>query len=634
MHYQLFLSTPTISIFTFFFISLFILPISHSQDDENFELCFSPFKCGDIENLKFPFWTEDRPQFCHQEGFNLTKCEDPQPVINIGGNEFRLIYLNNSTYTMTIARNDLWEQICPSNPITVELDNPFLRYSQTNQKSTFFYNCNSSLPPPAIKFECTQGLYSFYAADYLVERDHYEDFNLFCRSAIQVQVNQSSFTELQNEGPQSLEDWKRGFDVVYNPKEIFCQKCNSLNGKCANLTASQYPICKIPGSSFGQKRALAIGFAGAAISLLITCVITLWFRRKMPCIRTMGFLWKFTKIDQDIEAFIRNNGTLAPKRYSYSDVRKMTNSFKEKLGKGGFGSVYKGKLLDGHLVAVKVLNTSKGNGQEFINEVASISQTSHVNVVTLLGFCLEGGKRALIYEFMPNGSLERFIYKENTLKDLQRLTSEELYRIAIGIARGLEYLHRGCKTRILHFDIKPHNILLDENFCPKISDFGLAKLCTRKDSFVSMLEARGTIGYIAPEVFCRNVGSVSHKSDVYSYGMMILEMVGGRRNVEVGVCQTSEIYFPHWIYRHLEQGSIEPELLGLMTREETEIARKMILIGLWCIQTNPTDRPSISKVIEMLEGNIEVLQTPPKPYLSSSPPRSPLDKDSTPLSLP
>ncbi|XWS50755.1 hypothetical protein CRYUN_Cryun12cG0114800 [Craigia yunnanensis] len=246
MHYQLFLSTPSISIFTFFFISLFILPISHSQDDENFDPCFIPFKCGDIENLKFPFWTEDRPQFCHQEGFNLTKCEDPQPVINIGGNEFRLIYLNNSTYTMTIARNDLWEQICPSNPITVELDNPFLRYSQTNQKSTFFYNCNSSLPPPAIKFECTQGLYSFYAADYLVERDHYEDFNLFCRSAIQVQVNQSSFTELQNEGPQSLEDWKRGFDVVYNPKEIFCQKCNSLNGKCANLTASQYPICKIP----------------------------------------------------------------------------------------------------------------------------------------------------------------------------------------------------------------------------------------------------------------------------------------------------------------------------------------------------------------------------------------------------
>ncbi|KAK6276507.1 hypothetical protein POUND7_006216 [Theobroma cacao] len=136
-----------------------------------------------------------------------------------------------------------------------------------------------------------------------------------------------------------------------------------------------------------------------------------------------------------------------------------------------------------------------------------------------------------------------------------------------------------------------------------------------------MLEARGTIGYIAPEVFCRNVGGVSHKSDVYSYGMMILEMVGGRRNIDVKVSQTSEIYFPHWIYQHLDQGNIKPELLGLMTREETEIVRKMILVGLWCIQTNPLDRLSMTEVIDMLEGSIEALRIPPKPYLSS-PPRS------------
>ncbi|KAB2064155.1 hypothetical protein ES319_A09G001400v1 [Gossypium barbadense] len=344
----------------------------------------------------------------------------------------------------------------------------------------------------------------------------------------------------------------------------------------------------------------------------------------MPCIRITSFHWKSTKNDTNIEAVIRTNGTLCPKRYSYLDVKKMTNSFKEKLGKGGYGSVYKGKLLDGHLVAVKVFNTTKGNGQEFINEVASISRTSHVNIVTLLGFCLEGQKRALIYEFMPNGSLERFIYKEATMKDCQHLSLEKLFEIAIGIARGLEYLHCGCNTRILHFDIKPHNVLLDDKFFPKIADFGLAKLCTMKESIVSMLEARGTIGYIAPEVFCRNVGGVSHKSDVYSYGMVILEMVGGRKNINVGVSQTSEIYYPHWIYGYVVQGNMEPQVLGLKTIEETEITRKMILVGLWCIQTNPLDRPSMSKVIEMLEGSVEVLQIPPKPYLSS-PSRTPMD---------
>ncbi|KAI3780266.1 hypothetical protein L2E82_10239 [Cichorium intybus] len=177
----------------------------------------------------------------------------------------------------------------------------------------------------------------------------------------------------------------------------------------------------------------------------------------------------------------------------------------------------------------------------------------------------------------------------------------KLYEIGLGIARGLDYLHRGCNIRILHLDIKPQNILLDEDFCPKIADFGLAKLYSRKESIVSMLEARGTIGYIAPEVFNRNFGGVSHKSDVYSYGMLILEMVGGRKNVDVGSGHTSEIYFPDWIYERLKKD--EFLLDGLTTVEENNYARKMTIVGLWCIQTNPKQRPSIDEVIDMLEGN-------------------------------
>ena len=182
-------------------------------------------------------------------------------------------------------------------------------------------------------------------------------------------------------------------------------------------------------------------------------------------------------------------------------------------------------------MAVKVLNGLKDGGEEFINEVATISRTSHVNVVMLLGYCFEGRHRALIYEFMPNGSLDKFIY-DGKSSTYRQLGWEALDKIAVGIARGLEYLHRGCNARILHFDIKPHNILLDEDFCPKISDFGLAKLCSRKESIISLLGTRGTVGYIAPEVFCRNFGGVSHKSDVYSYGMMVLEMVGVRKNID------------------------------------------------------------------------------------------------------
>lgn len=308
--------------------------------------------------------------------------------------------------------------------------------------------------------------------------------------------------------------------------------------------------------------------------------------------------------------------SLAAKRYTYSDVKKITKSFSEKLGQGGYGTVYKGKLLSGHLIAAKVLSETKGDGEDFINEVGAIGNTSHVNIVSLRGFCVEGPKRALIYDFMPNGSLDKYLYSEK----LTRKTSlgwEKLFEIAVGIARGLEYLHRGCNTRIVHFDIKPHNILLDQDFCPKISDFGMAKLCLPKQSIISMSGARGTIGYIAPEMVSRTFGVVSSKSDVYSYGMMVLDMFGGKCRINTELdSSASEAYFPESIYQHLDNTDY---LAGYgVTSETEEVARKMMIVGFWCIQTMPRNRPTMTRVVEMLEGSINDLPIPPKPLLSSS----------------
>ncbi|CAL5445197.1 unnamed protein product [Camellia sinensis] len=440
-------------------------------------------------------------------------------------------------------------------------------------------------------------------------------------SPVVVDKPRSSFSSWSTYQKQNL-----SFESSTPWCRLLSQYGQNSNGALTSFQNSKY------GQAFvasGKKQltmnvAIVVILIVVVAAILVTCPsLIFWFTKKTSTYKSIFFWRKSTMADDNVEAFLKINGSLVPQRYSYSRIKKVTNSFQVKLGKGGYGDVYKGKLLDGRLVAVKLLNETKGsNGEEFINEVASISRTSHVNIVSLVGYCFEGHKRALIYEYMPNGSLEKFIYNNKSQKTNNDLEWKTMHKIAVGIARGLEYLHRGCTTRIFHFDIKPHNILLDEDFCPKISDFGLAKLCSKKESIVSMLHARGTIGYIAPEVFSRNFGRVSHKADIYSYGMLVLEMVHGRENIGESVEHTSDLYFPHSIYKKLEcDGDIG--LHGIESEEDEKVARKMILVGLCCIQSNPSNRPAINKVIEMLEGNLESLQIPPEPFLSS-PSRTPI----------
>ncbi|KAF7034614.1 hypothetical protein CFC21_045599 [Triticum aestivum] len=376
------------------------------------------------------------------------------------------------------------------------------------------------------------------------------------------------------------------------------------------LLTWEAPPLPLPAAAHGRrsKKLILIVSLSATISLL-TCLVWGVHRHKKKI--SLLILPKQTGNKSSMEEMLRKYGSLAPKRYKYSELKQMTSSFKDKLGEGGYGMVFRGSLQDGCAVAVKLLKVSKGNGEEFLNEAISICRTSHINIVCLLGFCLEGAKRALVYEYMANGSLEKYIYTENS--DLV-IGWDKLQQIALGIARGLEYLHQGCSTRIIHFDIKPQNILLDEDFCPKIADFGLAKLCHLKaGSILSVAEARGTIGFIAPEVFSRGFGVVSTKSDVYSYGMMLMEMVGGRINKGKGNTESSsDVYFPNRIYDSVAEQVQTCEVIC----DLEEAMRKMALVGLWCIQTNPENRPSMSKVIDMLEKSINELEMPPKPFLS------------------
>ncbi|XP_028774190.1 rust resistance kinase Lr10-like [Neltuma alba] len=292
-----------------------------------------------------------------------------------------------------------------------------------------------------------------------------------------------------------------------------------------------------------------------------------------------------------LEKFLKDYEALKPTRFSYADLKRITNNFKDKIGEGAHGSVFKGKLSNQIIVAVKLLNNSDDNGKDFINEVGTMGKIHHINVVRLLGFCADGFHSALIYDFFPNGSLQKFISspdnKENFLGWLK------LQQIALGVAKGIEYLHHDCDYQILHFDINPGNVLLDHNFTPKISDSGLAKLCSKNQTAVSITAARGTLGYIAPEVFSKNFGNVSYKSDVYGYGMLLLEIVGGRKNTHTSE-EAFQILYPKWIHNLIEGGDTN---IHIEDEDDNKIARKLAIVGLRCIQWHPISRPSMKTLI-------------------------------------
>ncbi|XP_078176569.1 rust resistance kinase Lr10-like isoform X2 [Carex rostrata] len=356
------------------------------------------------------------------------------------------------------------------------------------------------------------------------------------------------------------------------------------------------------------KKSFCRGISVGAISLLLLGVFAVFYvRRRSKQKKT---------VRQKIENFLRSYRVMNSTRYTYDDLKKITNRFKKRIGAGAFGTVYKGELPNGIPVAVKMLHRSAWGGEQFVNEVATIGRIHHVHVVRLLGFCSEGTNQALVYEFMENGSLDKYIFTSSWRS--RQFSMEEMIVVATGIAEGIEYLHQGCDQRILHFDIKPHNILLDHNLVPKISDFGLSKLCPKDQSYLTISAARGTMGYLAPEMYSRNFGAVSYKSDVYSFGMLILEMISGRKNIDPlreGGVRSEDVYFPEWILEQVAQGKDLCVVLDVGGNEE--IAKKLAIVALWCIQWSPEDRPSMTRIVQMLGENLQNLQLPPNPVMSS-----------------
>ncbi|KAF7151723.1 hypothetical protein RHSIM_Rhsim02G0075100 [Rhododendron simsii] len=379
---------------------------------------------------------------------------------------------------------------------------------------------------------------------------------------------------------------------------------NSTTDRTGYIKALRVSTSAGPYGKNGSRRSQPFPIAGLVLLpssgfLLITLVVVgvVWYRKRKSGNSSLG---------------LEKEGIPGlPVRFGFKELVAATENFRTKIGSGGFGTVFKGTLLDESAVAVKKITSLGVEGKrEFCTEIATIGNIRHVNLVRLKGFCTQGRQRFLVYEYMNKGSLDRVLFGNGYV-----LEWEERFKIALGTARGLAYLHSSCEQKIIHCDVKPENILLDDNLQVKTSDFGISKLLSREQSglFTTM---RGTRGYIAPDWLSNS--AITDKSDVYSCGMVLLEIVRGRKNwslqIHNGNTENDQsplehsIFFPlyalemHKQRRYLEL--VDPRLEGRVTSEEE--VEKLVRVALCCVHQDPTLRPSMVNVVGMLEGRYPV----------------------------
>lgn len=297
--------------------------------------------------------------------------------------------------------------------------------------------------------------------------------------------------------------------------------------------------------------------------------------------------------------------------FDFRTLRRATKNFHPRnlLGSGGFGPVYQGKLADGRLIAVKTLSLDKSQQgeKEFLAEVRMITSIQHKNLVRLLGCCTDGPQRILVYEYMKNRSLDLIIYG----KSEQFLNWSTRFQIILGVARGLQYLHEDSHLRIVHRDIKASNILLDEKFQPRIGDFGLARFFPEDQAYLSTQFA-GTLGYTAPEYAIR--GELSEKADIYSFGVLVLEIISCRKNTDLTLPSEMQ-YLPEYAWKLYEKSMlmeiVDPKL------SEHDIKEKDVMqafhVALLCLQPHADLRPAMSEIVAMLTFKVEMVTTPMRP---------------------
>ncbi|BFG25365.1 hypothetical protein CerSpe_116390 [Prunus speciosa] len=617
----------------FFFYSFEVT--TSFPSNANLSNCSQAFDCGPLRNLSYPFTGGSRPAYCGPPEFHIN-CVKDSPELTILSLSYRVLQLDPVRRNLKLARSDLWTSTCTDKVFNSTMKSEFFAYNESDDMDvTIFYGCNSTITTPKLSnwFHCNNNL-SFNDSYYLIGPVPLDPImsTFKCEIGITVPILKITAAKLVANRSLFQEAINEGFTVNYtNPYDNQCAQCLSVNGLCGFDSGSRRPVC-ICGNRVcdpaGNKKPIAIGLAvGGAIlfGILIGFYIYYLIQRKkkkraalaqskeIPTpLTSKSIATPSTNLSQSQSIpsypsftsksdYDKGSTYFGVQVFSYTELEEATENFNpaKELGDGGFGTVYYGKLQDGRVVAVKRLYENNFKRvEQFMNEVEILTRLEHRNLVKLYG-CTSRRSRELllVYEYIPNGTVADHLHGKRVESGF--LSWPVRLSIAIETADALAFLHR---NDVIHRDVKTNNILIDNDFCVKVADFGLSRLFPNDVTHVSTAP-QGTPGYVDPEYY--QCYQLTDKSDVYSFGVVLIELISSLQAVDTNR-HRHDINLANMAINKIQNHLVNELVDPLLEFETNYVVRRMATavaeLAFRCLQQERDMRPTMDEVLDGLRA--------------------------------
>ncbi|XP_057487867.1 LEAF RUST 10 DISEASE-RESISTANCE LOCUS RECEPTOR-LIKE PROTEIN KINASE-like 1.2 isoform X1 [Actinidia eriantha] len=641
MHLQIF---PTFCVFMI--INFIHFPRLFGADNQRYTDCSRSYPCANIPDIPYPFWGGDKPDYCGNPSFELN-CQGEAPNITIQSRPYRVLSINNATFTLNVAQEEFWNNNCPAELHNATLDATPFQYAPNTEELMLYYGCRviATGLPILNRFNCSENqitdTFGIYVPTNLASNTQITS-NVNCSNGVSVRVNQTAAEALAGNGSGNITQvLNSGFGLLWEANNTECQICVGSGGQCG--TDSSRPgslVCYCSDEPYlisCNSTKLSSGGGGSPMSIKIVLPIVgaivagiglgcFFFscreRRKrkaaqstqdeskdissIPLSKSLttppsNFTRSIPSYPSSKSDFGKASTYFGVQVFSYTELEEATNNFdpSRELGDGGFGTVYYGQLQDGRIVAVKRLYENNFKRvEQFMNEVEILTRLRHDYLVTLFGCTSKRSRELLlVYEYIPNGTVADHLHGKRSNSGLLSLPVR--LNIAIETADALAYLHR---SDIIHRDVKTNNILLDNDFHVKVADFGLSKLFPNDVTHVSTAP-QGTPGYVDPEYY--QCYQLTEKSDVYSFGVVLIELISSKQAVDTSRDRL-DINLANMAIKKIQNRALHElvdPFLGFETN--TSVRRMTTLVAelaFRCLQMERDMRPSMEEILKALRG--------------------------------